>query len=106
MLQWTYLASLIFSISGLLWFDWRHKLAFFYDARRTSLTVGIGLLVFLVWDLIGIQLGIFYSGGSPYALPYMVLPELPIEEFFFLFLLCYITLLIYRGCQSGFRHLR
>lgn len=64
------------------------------------------MAIFLVWDVLGISLGIFFSGGSPYTLPYMVAPELPVEEFFFLFLLCYITLLIYRGQQRGFRHLR
>lgn len=104
-MQWAYLAGLIFSIAGLALFDRRHKLVFFDDALQAAITIGTGMIILLVWDVAGIALGIFYSGGSPYALPFMVLPEVPIEEFCFLFLLCYITLLIYRGGVHGYRHL-
>lgn len=106
MQQWTYLGALLVSIAGLAVLDRRHRLAFFYAPRRAALTVGTAMAVFLVWDLLGIGLGIFFSGGSAYALPYMIAPELPIEECFFLFLLCYVTLLIYRGVCSGYGHLR
>lgn len=105
-MEWIYLLLLIFSLIGLFLIDWRNKLAFFADTRRTFITLVIGILFFLVWDVAGVALGIFFSGGSPYSLPFMVLPEVPIEEFFFLFLLCYLTLLIYRGCENGFRHIR
>lgn len=96
-MQWIYLGLLLFSISGLMTLDWRHKLAFWYDARRTALTIGFGIAVFVVWDILGIVLGIFFHGNSPYTLPFRLAPEFPIEELFFLFLLCYVTLILYRG---------
>jgi lycopene cyclase domain-containing protein len=80
--------------------DWRHKLALFYDVKRASITIGIGMIIFVVWDLLGIHLGIFFSEHSLYSLPYMIVPNFPIEELLFLFLLCYVTLLIYNGMRK------
>lgn len=97
MKQFTYLALLLFSIQGLLIADWRYKLAFWYDARATIYTLAASITVFVVWDIAGIFLGIFFHGGSPFTLPVRLLPEFPIEEIFFLFLLCYVTLILYRG---------
>lgn len=95
--QWVYLGTLLLSISGLLLLDWRHKLAFWYDAKRTSITMVFACLLFLLWDIIGISLGIFLHGNSSFSLPYRLFPEFPIEELFFLFLLSYVTLMLYRG---------
>ena len=95
-----YLTSLIISISGLLIIDWRHKLAFWFDFKRTTLTVSIAGLVFLIWDFLGIFLDIFYHGQSQYSLPFVILPDFPLEELFFIFLLCYCTLIIYRGLSK------
>lgn len=102
-MQWLYLIGLIFSIACLIVVDYRYKLALWYDKRRTLLTVGIGVLVFITWDLLGIQLGIFFHGNSVYTLPVRLLPEFPVEELFFLLLLCYCTLLIFRGSEKIWR---
>jgi len=104
-LEWSYFGALIFSICGLLLFDWRWKFVFFNDARRAALTIASGMAIFIIWDLLGIYLGIFFSGRSPFALPFMLVPEFPLEEILFLFLFCYITLLLYEGIQRGYRHL-
>lgn len=100
MTQWYYLIALVVSICGLLLIDRRLKLAFWYNAKRTAITVGVGMAIFIVWDLVGIALGIFFHGESHYALPIRLLPEFPIEELFFLFLLCYVALLLYRGVKK------
>lgn len=92
-----YLLALCISITGLAVLDRRFKLAFWHDARRTWATILVGMVVFIVWDLVGIQLGIFRQGETAFQLPFMLLPEFPIEELFFLFLLCYNTLLVYQG---------
>jgi len=97
MQQWFYLVALVISIAGLGFIDWRYKLAFWYNWRRSILTIGIAMAVFIVWDITGIVTGIFFHGGSEYTLPFRILPEFPIEELFFLFLLCYVTLVLYRG---------
>lgn len=95
-----YLSSLLISISGLMIIDWRHKLAFWFDFKRTTLTISIAGLVFIAWDFLGIFLDIFYHGQSKYSLPFVILPEFPLEEIFFIFLLCYCTLIIYRGIDK------
>lgn len=96
-MMWLYLLALCISISGLLCIDWRHKLAFWKDARRTIITLVVAIVVFIIWDLLGISLGIFYDGESTFMLPVRLLPHFPIEELFFLFLLTYVTLLLYNG---------
>jgi lycopene cyclase domain-containing protein len=104
-MQWLYLVALVVSISGLLLLDWRHKVAFFNNARRTTITITISMIVFIIWDLLGIHLGIFFSGGSPYALPFMMVPDFPVEELLFLFLLSYVTLLLYLAIGRRWKHI-
>jgi lycopene cyclase domain-containing protein len=95
MTSFVYLAALTVSLMGLGFLDWRYKVALFAQARRTLLTVGIGVAVFLVWDLVGVSLGIFFIGDAPYLTGILVAPEVPLEEVFFLTLLVYQTLLLW-----------
>lgn len=97
--MFAYLAGLFVSLCGLVTLDWRHRLAFWYDARRSAWTLCIAVIIFIIWDVLGIALGIFFHGGSPWTLPLRIAPEFPIEELFFLILLCYVTLLLYRGLE-------
>ena len=80
--------------------DRRFRLAFWADARRAALTVGIGVVGFLLWDLAGLGLGIFARGDSPHMTGLLLAPELPVEEAFFLALLCYTALLAWRGAGA------
>lgn len=100
MIQFTYLVGLLISIAGMATLDWRYKLAFWYDRKRTLITLAICIGIFLVWDILGIALGIFLHGNSELSLPIRLFPEFPIEELFFLTLLCYCTLVIYRGASK------
>jgi lycopene cyclase domain-containing protein len=75
--------------------DRRYKLAFFDDARRAAIVLASSVSVFVLWDLAGIALGIFRKGESDLALDFTILPELPLEELLFLFLLTYLSLLAY-----------
>lgn len=88
-----YLGALVVSLAGLGFLDWRYRVALFADARRTLATVVIGVAVFVVWDLVGVGLGIFFRGESSYLTGVQVAPEVPLEELFFLTLLVYQTLL-------------
>ena len=96
----TYLGLLLFSLCGMMTLDWRYKLALFYDTRRTLLTIGIGISVFIVWDIFGIALGIFFSGRSSYMSGLYLGPEFPVEELLFLTFLCYFTLVMYRLLET------
>lgn len=80
--------------------DRRFRLAFWHDRTRATITIGVSMLLFIIWDILGISLGIFFDGMSQYMLPVRLAPHLPIEELFFLFLLTYVTLLIYNGVHA------
>ena len=97
MTSWLYLTALLVSIGGLGVLDWRYRVALFADARRTVLTIVIAVAFFLVWDLIGTGLGIFFIGDGPYQSGIVIAPEVPLEEVFFLVLLTYQTLLLWRA---------
>ncbi|MEO5950013.1 MAG: lycopene cyclase domain-containing protein [Candidatus Saccharimonadales bacterium] len=97
MIGFTYLTFLVFGIVGVSFIDRRYKLAYWCDRAQTLRTLAICIGVFIVWDVLGIALGIFFHGNSNLSLPVRLLPEFPIEELFFLTLLCYSTLVIYQG---------
>lgn len=96
-MEWAYLTGILVGIIGMAIIDWRYKLAFWRNRRRTVMTVLVAMAIFAVWDALGIMLGVFQHGGSRYSLPFTIAPEFPVEELFFLCLLCYCTLVIYNG---------
>ena len=95
-MNWLYLTCLIISFFGMAIIDRRYNLAFFKDSKRTLLTLLISVGIFIVWDVAGIALGIFYSGHSPYMSGLYLGPEFPVEELVFLTFLSYFTLVMYR----------
>lgn len=95
-MSWLYLAGLVFALSCLVLVDWRNKLALFVERRRTLIVIALSVLIFVVWDILGIILGIFFHGGSVYTAGIWLGPEFPLEEIFFLTLLTYSALLSYQ----------
>lgn len=107
MTSFIYLIALAVSLAGLATLDWRYRLAMWADARRTLATLAAAVVVFLVWDGIGVALGIFFRGDAPYMTGLLVAPEIPVEEVLFLTLLCYQTLLLWIGfSRQLIRHRR
>jgi lycopene cyclase domain-containing protein len=96
-MRFAYLGALLLSLGGLALLDRRFRLAFWSDPRRTALALGIGVAAFLLWDVVGLVLGIFARGDSPHMTGLLLAPELPVEEAFFLALLCYTALLAWRS---------
>lgn len=92
---WSYLACLVISLSGLALADWRLRLAFFRDWRRSLRSLLPVYVLLLAWDVLGIGLGIFFIGDSRFDSGIVLAPELPLEEPFFLALLIYVTLIFY-----------
>lgn len=90
-----YAAALLVSIGGMAVLDHRHRLFFFADARRAAVVLVVGVAFLVVWDLVGVALGIFFRGQTPYMTGILLAPELPIEEIGFLTLLCYLTMNLY-----------
>ena len=91
-----YLTALVVSLTGLGLLDYTHKLALFAGKIwQTVLTVAVGVAFFLIWDVAGIAARVFFRGPGPYQTGILIGPELPLEEVFFLTLLCYVILLSY-----------
>lgn len=95
-MSFLYLAILLLSFFCIVAIDKRFSLAWFFDKKTTAIGVGIGVVFFILWDILGIGLGIFFSGHSPYMSGLYLGPEFPIEEVLFLTFLCYFTLVVYR----------
>ena len=90
-----YLVALGIALTGMVMLDRRFRLYFWADARRAAIVTVVGVVFFVVWDLFGIGLGIFFRGETSFMTGLQVAPELPVEELFFLTLLCYVTMNVY-----------
>lgn len=96
-----YLAALLVSISGMIVLDVRFKLFFAAAPLRAAIVLVVGVAFFLAWDVAGITLGIFFRGDPDLLTGVLLAPELPLEELFFLVLLCYTTMNAFRGLSSA-----
>jgi len=96
----SYLLILVLSLGGLYLLDRTHRLAFTVDAKRSLLSMIPAYILFLVWDIAGIASGIFFRGENTLLTGIQVFPEFPIEELFFLALLCYSTLIVFTWVQK------
>ena len=90
-----YLAALLVSLTGMVVLDRRFRLFFFDRPRRAAVVLVTGVLFFVLWDLFGIGLGIFFRGETSFMTGVQLAPELPLEEIFFLTLLCYLTMNVF-----------
>ncbi|MDN4476101.1 lycopene cyclase domain-containing protein [Demequina sp. SYSU T00192] len=103
MTGFAYLAALLVSITGLAVIDARYRIAVFDRPRPALLTIAIAVAAFLAWDAAGVGLGIFFIGDAPYLTGVLLAPDVPLEELFFLVLLTYQTLLLWRWLDRRHR---
>ncbi len=94
-MSFIYLGVLLFSEFGVSLIDFRFKLALGHSWRAGLLALGSGLAFFLIWDLAGINSGIFFEGAKQLLCGVDLAPQLPLEELFFLLLLCHTTLVLF-----------
>ena len=90
-----YLLALLISLTGMVVLDRRFRLFFWRDSRRAAIVLPAGVLFFLIWDVVGVGTGVFFRGQTPFMTGLQVWPEIPVEEVFFLTLLCYVTMNVY-----------
>jgi lycopene cyclase domain-containing protein len=96
-----YLGALLVSIVGMIVLDVRFKLFFAASWARAAIVLVVGVAFFLAWDVAGITLGIFFRGNPDLLTGVVLAPELPVEELFFLVLLCYTTMNAFRWLSSA-----
>jgi lycopene cyclase domain-containing protein len=87
-----YLAGLVVALVGMTVLDARFSLFFWRGPWRAAAVMACGLVFFLVWDVTGIGAGVFFEGPTSLLVGIDVAPEVPLEELFFLALLCYVTM--------------
>jgi lycopene cyclase domain-containing protein len=95
-----YLLALAIALTGMVVLDRRFRLFFWRSGWRAAVVLVVGVVFFLVWDLAGIGLGIFFRGETSFMTGLQLAPELPLEELFFLTLLCYLTMNVYGASRS------
>ncbi|MFD1720546.1 lycopene cyclase domain-containing protein [Amnibacterium endophyticum] len=83
-----YLGALLVSIAGLVTLDLRLRLFLFAAPARAAVVLVAGVAGFLAWDAAGVGLGIFFEGPSTWLVGVDLAPDIPLEELFFLILLC------------------
>ncbi|TBN58098.1 lycopene cyclase domain-containing protein [Glaciihabitans arcticus] len=98
-MQFLYLLALLIALTGMVLLDRRFTLFFWRSPWRAALVLAAGIVFFVVWDLFGIGLGIFFRGETEFMTGLQVAPELPVEELFFLSLLGYLTMNLYTGVE-------
>jgi lycopene cyclase domain-containing protein len=103
MTAFAYLAGLLLVIGCMALIDARWRLVFWRAPIAATVTVGVGLAFFLLWDAAGIALGVFFRGESRIVTGVQLAPELPLEEPVFLFFLCYLTLVLVLGVERMLR---
>ena len=91
----TYLSGLIFSLVGLGLLDWRFRTAFTINKKVAAFAILIPTIFFIIWDVAGIAMGIFFRGDTSHLTGIVLAPEFPIEELFFLLLLNYTALTLF-----------
>lgn len=93
-MKYTYLAILFFSIVGMIIIDWRYKLVFYDMPKAATKAIVIMMAILLFADVVGVNWNIFGTNSKYVIGIFLGNPNLPIEEIFFLFLLCYFVLVL------------
>ena len=90
-----YLVALGVALTGMALLDRRFALFFWRDGWRAAVTLLVGVVFFLVWDVVGIVTGVFVKGESPLFIGVTLAPHLPLEEVFFLLFLSYLSIVMF-----------
>lgn len=102
-MSFVYLGALLVALAGMVVLDLRFRLFFAVASARAAIVLVLGIAFFLVWDLTGIGAGVFFRGNPGLLTGVLIAPELPLEEVFFLALLCYLTMNVYGWSSSRLR---
>lgn len=100
----TYLLILLVLIACMVLLDAKYRLFIFASPLPASAALLGGTGMFLLWDVIAIDQGIFLHRDSKLMTGIMLGDQLPLEEAFFLFFLCYQTMVLVTGYQAFRTH--
>ncbi len=95
--KYLYLLGILTAISCLGLIDYRWKLVIAYKAKRALGAMTIGYIVFIIWDLLGTRLDIFFLGNSRFMTHLQIAHNFMMEELFFVVLLVYLPLILWQA---------
>ncbi len=95
-----YLLALLIALTGMVMLDRRFRLFFWRAPWRAAVVLLAGIAFFLAWDLGGVLGHIFFRGETSFMTGLQVFPEIPLEEVFFLTLLCYLSMNAYSAASD------
>ncbi len=81
-------------------YDFKKRLFLFKFPKRAALILASLVGFFLVWDVMGIILDVFFTNQQYVSGLYVVTKDLPIEEFLFLTHVCYFSVLLSLTLES------
>ncbi len=87
--KYAYLLVLVSLLAVVLFFDRK-------DFKESMKIVGISVMFCLVWDVAGINLGIFHTNQEWVSGLHLISRDLPVEEVLFLTFLSYFTVIVWR----------
>ncbi|RIK14676.1 MAG: lycopene cyclase domain-containing protein [Acidobacteria bacterium] len=90
-----YGAAILVPTACMALLDARFHLVLWRDPRRSLAVLGVGILLFLAWDVVAISQGFYHRGASEAMTGLLLAPELPVEELLFITFLCYVTLVLH-----------
>lgn len=96
----TYLLILLSLIACMAVLDAKYRLFVCAQPLPALLALAGGTAMFLLWDVIAIDLGIFLHRDSALMTGVMLGDQLPLEEAFFLLFLCYNTMVLLTGAMA------
>lgn len=96
----TYLLILLALIACMAALDAKYRLFVFARPAPALLALAGGTAMFLLWDVVAIDWGIFLHRDSGLMTGVMLRPQLPLEEAFFLLFLCYNAMILFTGTTA------
>jgi len=99
-----YLLILVVLICCMALLDARFRLFVFARPLPAIVALIVGTGIFLLWDVLAIAQGIFLHLDSQWMTGIMVADQLPLEEVFFLFFLCYQSMVLVNGWLAWRKH--
>jgi hypothetical protein len=83
MLNYVYAIGLMLAFAAMGYIDWRWRVALFRDPRRSVTVVVLTAALLIVFDVVGLALGVYRAGDRVVGLVFGS-PDFPVEELFLL----------------------
>ena len=99
MLEWSYMAMLIFVVVASGWLEWVFDLRVYRNPKRLMATVAIAAPPFILWDALAISQGHWFF-DSTQMLGIIGPLNIPLEEYLFFIIIPVAAVLTWEGVNA------